>query len=164
MRDSYYKRIPGSKIGSDTRKSQFLRTAAYDKPPPGQYKTISFVDRQAAPKFGFGTSKREKDYLSSTISVPPGPGHYLSKSTLGDGSPVATMPGRRKDLRPKTGRDAPGAGSYDPNYKNLRKSSPNFSLSKQVRDGEVSLFQNTPGIGSYFETDKLTKTHSATWR
>jgi len=29
---------------------------------------------------------------------------------MGDGVPKATMPGRRADLRPKTGRDAPGAG------------------------------------------------------
>lgn len=33
---------------------------------------------------------------------------------MGDGVPKATMPGRRKDLRPKSGRDAPGAGSYYP--------------------------------------------------
>jgi hypothetical protein len=60
------------------------------------------------------------------------------------------MPGRRADLRPKTGRDAPGAGQYDPEYTKLRRSSPNFSLTKQIRDGEVNIFQNTPGSGSYF--------------
>ncbi len=112
------------------RKAQFLKTAAYDKPAPGSYKTISFVDKKSAPLFGFGSSKREKDYLSSTMPRPPGPGHYQSKSTLGDGSPNATMPGRRKDLRPKTGRDAPGAGSYDPNHNPMRRSSPNFSITK----------------------------------
>ncbi len=95
---------------------------------------------------------------------PPGPGHYQSKSTLGEGSPNATMPGRRKDLRPKTGRDAPGAGSYDPNHNPMRRSSPNFSITKQVRDGELNLYPNTPGIGSYFGKDTLTKSHSATWR
>ena len=74
------------------------------------------------------------------------------------------MPGRRPDLRPKTGRDAPGAGQYDPDYKAMRKSSPNFSLGKQVRDGELSIFFNNPGATSYFAKDSLTKTHSATWR
>jgi hypothetical protein len=44
----------------------------------------------------------------------PGPGNYESKSTLGDGVPKTTMPGRRKDLRPKSGVDAPGAGTYNP--------------------------------------------------
>jgi len=43
-----------------------LKTAAYDKPAPGSYKTFSFVEKSQAPKFGFGSSQREKDYLSST--------------------------------------------------------------------------------------------------
>jgi hypothetical protein len=43
-------------------------------------------------------------------SVLPGPANYNIRTTLGDGTPIATMPGRRADLRPKTGRDAPGAG------------------------------------------------------
>jgi len=50
------------------------------------------------------------------------------------------MPGRRADLRPKTGRDAPGAGQYNPDYVKVRRSSPNFSVTKQVRDGEVNVF------------------------
>jgi hypothetical protein len=54
----------------------------------------------------------------------PGPANYRLKSTLADGAPRATMPGRRKDLRPKTGTDAPGAGNYDPNYSAMRKSNP----------------------------------------
>ena len=48
------------------RRSTFLKTPAHDKPAPGSYKTFSFTDRTAAPKFGFGSSQREKDYLSST--------------------------------------------------------------------------------------------------
>lgn len=50
------------------------------------------------------------------------------------------MPGRRSDLRPKTGRDAPGAGTYNPNIDPMRRSSPHFSLSKTKRDGELGLF------------------------
>jgi len=50
------------------------------------------------------------------------------------------MPGRRSDLRPKTGRDAPGAGAYNPNIDPMRRSSPHFSLSKTKRDGELGLF------------------------
>jgi hypothetical protein len=63
------------------------------------------------------------------------------------------MPGRRKDLRPKTGKDAPGAGNYDPNYSALRKSSPHFSLGKSKRDGELGLYLQTPGCGNYFAKD-----------
>lgn len=60
----------------------------------------------------------------------PGPTSYEQKSTLGYGVPKATMPGRRKDLRPKSGVDGPGAGAYKPNLSYTRKSEPQFSVSK----------------------------------
>jgi hypothetical protein len=72
--------------------------------------------------------------------MPPGPGQYEQKTSLGDGTAKATMPGRRADLRPKSGRDAPGAGAYNPNYNPMRRSTPHFSLSHQVRDGEINIF------------------------
>lgn len=37
MRQSYYRSIPGSKIGQGMRKASFLKTAAHDKPAPGSY-------------------------------------------------------------------------------------------------------------------------------
>ena len=74
------------------------------------------------------------------------------------------MPGRGKDLRPKSGRDAPGAGSYNPNINPMRRSTPSFSLSKGTRDAGLALCTNTPGAGSYFSNDKLVRTHSASWR
>ena len=119
IRKSYYSNIPGSKIGKDYRKAEFLRTSSHSKPGPGVYKTLCFTDANHAPKFGFGTSYREKNY-SETALIPPGPSNYNIGGTLGNGTPIATMPGRRADLRPKTGKDAPGAGAYDPEYKALR--------------------------------------------
>lgn len=74
------------------------------------------------------------------------------------------MPGRRKDLRPHSGRDAPGAGSYNPNMSTAKKSNPNFSVSKSKRDASLSLFSNTPGAGAYLAKDILIKTHSASWK
>lgn len=71
--------MTGSKIGSDIRKGHFLRTAGHTNPGPGSYKNISFVDKHAAPKFGFGSSQREKNYmqLSKMGSLnQPGPGSY----------------------------------------------------------------------------------------
>ena len=44
------------------------------------------------------------------------------------------MPGRRSDLRPKSGRDAPGAGTYNPNLDPMRRSAPSFSVKKDTRD------------------------------
>lgn len=63
------------------------------------------------------------------------------------------MPGRRKDLRPKSGRDAPGSGTYNPLINGVRKSAPSFSVSKTKRDGSLGLFTNTPGAGHYFSKD-----------
>lgn len=67
-------------------------------------------------------------------------------------------------MRPKTGKDAPGAGAYNPKVDPMRRSSPHFSLGKSKRDGELGIFLNTPGAGNYFATDSLVKTHSASWR
>lgn len=81
--------------------------------------------RPASSSFGFGTSTREKVYKSERVT--PGPGQYTSKSQLGQ-APARTMPGRRKDLRPKAGTDAPGAGAYNPIFESTRKSLPTFSI------------------------------------
>jgi len=34
------------------------------------------------------------------------------------------MPGRRKDLRPMTGKDAPGAGAYNPSVNYVKSKAP----------------------------------------
>lgn len=52
----HYNTLAGSKMGQDRRKGHFLRTAGHTNPGPGSYKNISFVDKKAAPKFGFGSS------------------------------------------------------------------------------------------------------------
>jgi len=77
----HYTNISGSKMGKDARKGHFLRTAGFTNPGPGSYKNEhSFVDRRSAPKFGFGSSTREKDYLGrskmGTMSNTVGPGSY----------------------------------------------------------------------------------------
>ena len=75
-----------------------MRTASFKNPGPGQYKSSSFVDKYAAPKFGFGSSKREKDYLGlsklSKSSVGgPGPGSYKIPSSVGK-TPQYALPNR----------------------------------------------------------------------
>ena len=93
--------IPGSKIGKDVRQSSFLRSTSFDKPGPGNYLTLSFTEiATGTPRYGFGSSQREKDYLRmskeyETLQLLPGPGNYNIKSPIGVGVPKATMPGRR---------------------------------------------------------------------
>lgn len=75
------------------------------------------------------------------------------------------MPGRRKDLRPKVGSGVPGSNSYDPWIEAAKKSAPKFSMGKQVRDGELKHYKNTPGVGTYGdEAAKVVRAKSASWR
>ena len=50
-------------MGIDLRKSYFLKSPSVDKSGPGNYHTIAFTETIGAPKFGFGSSIREKDYI-----------------------------------------------------------------------------------------------------
>ena len=68
MRELHYSTLTGSKIGSCKRESYFLNAKGFKvNPGPGSYiKQTSYPDKKAAPKFGFGTSTREKDYLKES--------------------------------------------------------------------------------------------------
>ena len=98
----------------------------------------------------------------------PGPGKYEEKIVLGhkSGCPVYSMPGRRADLRPKTGKDGPDAGLYNPkiNYSSVKEVAPLFSVSKAKRDGDLRLYTDPPGATAYTPNDTLAKTHFASWR
>ena len=69
-------------MGREYRKGHFLRTAGFTNPGPGSYKNISFVYKNKAPMFGFGSSMREKDYLGQSrighgsLMGQVGPGSY----------------------------------------------------------------------------------------
>jgi hypothetical protein len=165
----HYSTLPGAKMGRDSRQSYFLKSSSHEKPGPGDYDKPSFTEKNFAPKFKFGSSSREKDYLSlkSRLAL-PGPGNYEPKVVIGhkSGCPVYSMPGRRADFRPKTGKDAPDAGFYNPKhtYSSLKQKSPEFSVTKAKRDGELNLYTDTPGPLAYSPNETFTKTHSATWK
>lgn len=94
MRELHYSTLSGSKIGIDKRDSYFVKARGYKNPGPGSYiKTTSFPDKNAAPKFGFGTSKREKDYLKESKAAKkytgPGPGSYEYTNHVGKLPPHA---------------------------------------------------------------------------
>lgn len=75
------------------------------------------------------------------------------------------MPGRRQDLRPKVGVGVPGSGSYDPWHNSVKKNGPLFSVGKMRRDGEIGIFKNTPGAGTYGDdAAKVVRAKSASWR
>lgn len=75
------------------------------------------------------------------------------------------MPGRRKDLRPKVGENGKGPGQYDPFHNSIKKNGPLFSVGKMRRDGEIGIFKNTPGAGTYAdEAVRVNRAKSASWR
>lgn len=72
-RTQHYASIPGSKMGRDVRKREFLKTPAHDKPAPGKYERPGFTEHETGvPKYGFGSSTRDR----KNYGGPPGPGHY----------------------------------------------------------------------------------------
>ena len=163
-REQHYKTLPGSKIGKDQRKSNhFLHNSSYKKQDPGRYSLHSFAsnDLMGVPKYSF--SKDQRDKMRKTTH--PGPTSYNIGTKISDGVASYSMPGRRKDLRPKLGVGVPGAGAYDPEVSPVKKNGPLFSVSKSKRDGELKIFKNTPGAGHYGDTaQKVVRAKSASWR
>lgn len=75
---SHYESLNSTVFGKQTRNSFFLKTRGFTNPPPGIHDT-SFIDKKSAPRFGFGTSTREKNYLGLSkqkLAGGPGPGTY----------------------------------------------------------------------------------------
>ena len=84
-------------MGLDKRKAQFLKANGYQNPGPGSYAGDTFVDKQAAPKFGFGSSKREVDYIklakTNKSITGPGPGSYKVPVQVGK-TPAFAIPNK----------------------------------------------------------------------
>lgn len=168
MRQVHYNTITGSQIGKDERKSFFLVDSTYDSPIPGRYDLIQFGSGiLGEPRCKFGVSSREINCNGNS----PGPGSYQINTTLGlkAGTPVYSMPGRRKDMRPKPGVGVPGADAYHPStsYISTKLATPKYSVGRQKKGytGEKN-FPLTPGFDKYFieGSTLLTKTTSARWR
>ena len=99
------------------------------------------------PRYGFGTQSRCRNFKNDL----PGPGSYNINTTIGpaSGVPIYSMPGRRKDLRPKTGVGVPGSNVYNPKDNLVTTAAPQFSVSKNQREKDAKKLWNTPGSGTY---------------
>jgi hypothetical protein len=132
---------------------------------PGRYNSIDFAHASlGGSRYGFGTSMRD-----IAVKGSPGPGSYEQVTTLGTnkGVPVYSMPGRRKDLRPKTGVGVPGAAAYQPSD-STKPHNPTWTFGTEQRpaDTRSSSVETNPGAGKYHidESMSLTKLKSAQWR
>jgi hypothetical protein len=78
------------------------------------------------------------------------------------------MPGRRADLRPKTGKDVPAAAAYNPSHTQVHKATAKFSVGTERRDGSLGIFKGTPGATAYKphqgSFDTLVRPKSSSWR
>jgi hypothetical protein len=107
---AHYKSISGSKMGKDYRKAEFLKTSSAGK-PSAAYNLHTFTSdpKSGTSKYSFGKNSRFalKEEGKFAPMTAPGPGQYKSSEPLVYGKPKYSMPGRRKDLRPKTGVGVP---------------------------------------------------------
>lgn len=110
------------KLGTGKRLPQLNNTMS---PGPGNYKH-SLVDKQAAPKFGFGSGLREN--LKGNAF--PGPGQYTSHGLVGR---EGHSPSIHKKLEYQTIDQTPGPGAYESNLKN-RKTAPSYGAGTQKRN------------------------------
>jgi len=68
------------------------------------------------------------------------------------------MPGRRADLRPKTGKGVPAAGN--PAYSQTEKKSAAYRMGTSKRDGEVGIFKRGPGPTAYNHHENINNTRA----
>lgn len=100
MRQLHYQNMSGSKIGTDKRKAHFLKANGHSNPGPGSYAgNTTFIDKPYAPKFGFGSSQREKDYIGlakkNQSITGPGPGSYKVPVQVGK-TPAFAIPNKNQ--------------------------------------------------------------------
>jgi hypothetical protein len=83
-------------MGTGKRQGLVNMKEALRKPGPGEYDRLNdSLFKKSAPKFGFGTSKREDNPLEkSRAKINIGPGSYENKSFVGN-------EGNRNSLSPK---------------------------------------------------------------
>jgi hypothetical protein len=130
-------------------------------PGPGNYKVEKFANENKGPKFGFGKESRDK--FSKSVYSGPGPGFYNEKKVLGEGVPGYSMKDRRKDCRVLPGKDAPGAGNYNPEYNYSKKSTSQYSFGKTSKSKIANIYGNTPPPNQYKPTSNFVKSQSAAY-
>ena len=91
------------------------------KPGPGAYAGDASKVQRASPKFGFGSSTRDK---LRTLDV-PGPGNYAPRLFTGRDGPTYSM-GALSTYEPKEKEEKlkPGPGNYNPDSGSSTKKEP----------------------------------------
>lgn len=152
---THYANIAGSKMGKEVRKGEFLHSSTYGMPEASKYSIHDFVSdpKAGSAKYSFSKLKRfeavEQGSFRHGALVQPGPGHYQESQPLTDGKPKYSMPGRRADLRPRTGKGVPGPDQHHPSTSLTKKRAADYRIGSSKRDGEVNIFKRNPGPTAY---------------
>eukprot|EP00347_Sterkiella_histriomuscorum_P006966 403350761 len=155
------KSIPSIKFGTSSRQSFDIKK---HMPGPGEYVGNFDNVNKAAPKYGFGTGKRE-DSLEKLRKFIPGPGQYQQTDIMGKDGPSKSMGTKPLfDLQEKELQQRPGPGQYEPKLVTL-KNSPSLKIGTAKRDDLEVKKQNEFKAPStiYNPNDSFTKTQSASW-
>lgn len=130
-------------------------------PGPGKYETKSFLSETHGAG-AFGKDKKDKDLLSKTLSMYPGPGSYRPEEKLAhilrSSANMKFGTSTRNEVN-KTLLSNPGPGSYDVD-RHLGRSSPSYSLSPKKNDNVKRIKELLPGPGKY-NPDPAFNTRSA---
>lgn len=149
----------GKSFGKD-QKDRGDNTDRYLKsvPGPGSYNNTAELLKSAAPRFGFGSSK--KGGMPNSRAT-PGPGAY-DQRVHGKTAPRGVMCPRRPDSAPVRGRGTPGPGQYN-DVLSHKKAAPRYGMGTAESRGKTpkdSLLSPAPNAYSPIKNQTLTKSPS----
>lgn len=132
-------------------------------PGPGNYQAVDDSPlKKAAPKYGFGTSKREDSPGPKGVNV--GPGAYELKPMIGkEGTQISISPKLNSTLMDKDSRNKPGPGTYEFTTTTL-KNMPQYKIGTSKRSGSIPkdrLLSPDPGV--YEPRVEFTRTAAASF-
>jgi len=165
MTHSRIKREPAFSVGTGKRQDIAGLKHKQDMPGPGNYSVLddSTVKRNA-PKYGFGTGKRDDSNEKSKTNL-VGPGAYEIKLVIGaEGRKNSISPKLNDNFKERESRNKPGPGSYDTltqSASNL-KAAPAYKIGTSKRNDSVPRDRmHVPDATVYNPNDSFTKTQSA---
>lgn len=132
-------------------------------PGPGNYQALddSFTKKNA-PKYGFGTSKRE-EIIDKKQNL-TGPGAYETIAYIGnEGKKNSISPKLRDNFKEKESRNHPGPGQYEFTASTATlKAAPAYKIGTSIRHDSVTKERiNIPDGTVYNPNDSFTKNKSA---
>ena len=118
-------------------------------PGPADYNPRDSFIRERSPEYKMhrSSSQGRLSQVGRDALLSPGPGHYNYKPSL-IGDAIAYSIGLKRDAFGQPNN--PGPGTYNPDEKFVRESSPAYKISKTERGGNVTLeVALAPGPGTY---------------